>query len=151
LVKNTTLAGSLNAPSFFRPLQISHPNLHFWRPSILPSKCGSHPFYLLFFFPLLSSLLSLGAILLPHAAAAAAPCAARVAAAALLPPPPPPPPGRATNLPPLGARGEVRGGAAPRAVVPRRAAQRCDGAQGVWLWQSATARRAKPVRECTSD
>jgi hypothetical protein len=120
----------------FRPLQISHPNLHFRRPSILPSKRGSHPFYLLFFFPLLSSSLSLGAILLPHAAAAAAPCAARVIVAAL----PPPPPGRATDLPPLGARGEVRGGAAPRAAVPRRAAQRRDGVQGVWLWRSATAR-----------
>jgi hypothetical protein len=47
LVKNPTPVGPLNRPPFCIPLQISHLNLHSWRPSTSPSKRGTHHFYYL--------------------------------------------------------------------------------------------------------
>jgi hypothetical protein len=39
------------------PLQIFPPNLHSWRSSKSPSKCGSHHFYFLFVFSFLFPLI----------------------------------------------------------------------------------------------
>jgi hypothetical protein len=47
--KNLSPAGPLNKPPFCLPLQVPPLNLHSWRPSISPSKRGSH--YFLLFSP----------------------------------------------------------------------------------------------------
>jgi hypothetical protein len=45
--KNPSPAGPLNKPLFCIPLQIPPLSLHSWRPSISPSKHGSHHIYFL--------------------------------------------------------------------------------------------------------